>query len=177
MIFWTFFWSNKVISIKNKKGEFHYWILEIRISLGTKFQIKLTILSFGVNLTKKRFSSPKQRKWASPLNSEYLNWSRYQISPQTDNFGFLDIIYPKRVFLIKKKKKKLTSPLNSNIQISLGTKFELKLTFWFFGPNLLKKGISTCKQKKWSSLLHSADSNKSTIMDKIFETNSSFHVK
>ena len=36
-------------------------------------------------------------------------------------------------------------------QISLGTKFQLKLTFWFFWPNLPKKGISSQKHKKWTS--------------------------
>ena len=35
-----------VFSVWNRKSEHHHWILHIRISLGTKFQLKLTILIF-----------------------------------------------------------------------------------------------------------------------------------
>ena len=54
-----------------------------------------------------------------------------------------------------KKKKNEHHHLILHIQISLvGTKFQLKLTSLIFGPNLLKKDISSLKQKSrpWSLL-------------------------
>ena len=44
-----------------------------------------------------------------------------------------------------------------NIRISLG--FSLKLTIFFFGPNLTKKGIFGRKHKKSASSLNCAYSN------------------
>ena len=38
--------SKKVLPIKNKKSEFHHWILQVRINVGTKFQFRLIILIF-----------------------------------------------------------------------------------------------------------------------------------
>ena len=55
-----------------------------------------------------------------------------------DKTNFLDQVFPKREF-----------PLNSQIRISLGAKFQLKLTpLIFFWPNLLKKNICSLKQKR-----------------------------
>ena len=34
-----------------------------------------------------------------------MNWSRYNVSAETDNFEFLDQIYPKRYFQSKTKQK------------------------------------------------------------------------
>ena len=34
--------------------------------------------------------------------------------------------------------------------------FSSEEQFWFFGPNLTKKGISSLKQKNWASILNSA---------------------
>ena len=48
-------------------------VLHIRISLGTKFQLKLSILFFGPNLPENGISSVKQIKWNPPLNSVYSN--------------------------------------------------------------------------------------------------------
>ena len=40
----------------NRKSEHHHWILHIRISLGTKFQLKLIVLTFfSPNLFKREF--------------------------------------------------------------------------------------------------------------------------
>ena len=44
---------NKVFPVNNWKIEHPYWILHIWISLGTKFQFKLTILFFWPNLQNK----------------------------------------------------------------------------------------------------------------------------
>ena len=45
----------RVILIENRKIEQHYWILHIRISLGTKFLNKLRILIFWTNFAQKRY--------------------------------------------------------------------------------------------------------------------------
>ena len=42
------------------KSEHHHWILPIRISLGSKFQFKLAISIFGLNLPQKGISGLKQ---------------------------------------------------------------------------------------------------------------------
>ena len=57
----TCFWS------KTEKNEHHHWILHIRISLGTKFQLKLTILIFWIEFVQKVFPV-KNRK------SEQHHW-------------------------------------------------------------------------------------------------------
>ena len=43
-----------VFPVYNRKSEHHNWILQIRISLGTKFQLKLKILIFWISFTQKR---------------------------------------------------------------------------------------------------------------------------
>ena len=55
--FW-FFGSNlpkKVYPLQNRKSEYHHGILHIWICLGTKFQLKLIILSFWTKSTQKRY--------------------------------------------------------------------------------------------------------------------------
>ena len=52
----------KVFPVKHEKKKHHHWVSHIQISLGTKFQLKLIILSFGPNLPKKGISSWKQNK-------------------------------------------------------------------------------------------------------------------
>ena len=45
----------KIFPIKNRKSEHRHGILHIWISLGTKFQLKLIILSFQTKFTQKRY--------------------------------------------------------------------------------------------------------------------------
>ena len=47
----------QIFLVENWKSEHHHWILHIRISLGIKFHIELTILIFVPNLPKKGISS------------------------------------------------------------------------------------------------------------------------
>ena len=59
--FW-FFGPNlpkKVFPVENRKSEHHHGILHIWISLGTKFQLKLIILSFWTKFTQKRYFKSK----------------------------------------------------------------------------------------------------------------------
>ena len=75
-----------------------------------KFQLKLTILIFWTKYAKTE--KVNNNKWKQKehhhgihayLNSAYLNWSWYKISAQTDNFEFLDQIYPKKVFPVENR--------------------------------------------------------------------------
>ena len=102
----TLVYQKECFRYKKKKWipEYHHWILHIRINLGTKFQLKLTIWFAGSNLLKKGIPVLKKKKWTPPLNSAYSNQSRYQISVKTDNFDFLDHISSKGVFPVKNRK-------------------------------------------------------------------------
>ena len=51
--------------VKNRKNKHHQWILHIRVSVGTKFQLKLIILIFfffGPNLVKTEYFQFKGKK-------------------------------------------------------------------------------------------------------------------
>ena len=59
--FW-FFRPNlpkKVFPVESRKGRHHHGILHIWISLGTRFQLKLTILSFWTTFAQKRYFQSK----------------------------------------------------------------------------------------------------------------------
>ena len=55
MIFFGPNLSKKLFPVENRKNEHHHKILHIFISLGTKFQLKLIILSFWIKFTQKRY--------------------------------------------------------------------------------------------------------------------------
>ena len=57
--FWDQISPKKVLSVKNEKSVHYHWTLHIRNSLGTKFQLKLTTLSFWKKLPKKSISRQK----------------------------------------------------------------------------------------------------------------------
>ena len=76
--FW-FFGPNlhkNIFLVKNWKSEHHHWIPHIQISLGTKFQLKLTILIFLTRFTQKGFFWSKTEKVNTTYflhNSAYSN--------------------------------------------------------------------------------------------------------
>ena len=59
---------NITIKFKSRKNEHHHWILYIRISLSTKFQLKLTVLLFLDQICPKKVFPSQNRK------SEHHNW-------------------------------------------------------------------------------------------------------
>ena len=66
----------KIFMVKNRKSEHHHWIPHIQISLGTKFQLKLTILIFLTRFTQKGFFWSKTEKVNTTYslhNSAYSN--------------------------------------------------------------------------------------------------------
>ena len=48
--FWNQICPKRVFSVEREKSERHHWIQLIPINLGTKFQLNLTILIYGINL-------------------------------------------------------------------------------------------------------------------------------
>ena len=98
------FWPEQVSLVKNRKSVHHHWILLFRISLGTQFHLKLKILFFLFNLLKKGVFSLEGEKITLPLNFAYPNYSGYQMSLYTNNFGFWDKIWQKGIFGRKLKK-------------------------------------------------------------------------
>ena len=117
--FWCFGLNLPIKAIstqKRKKSEHHHWILHVQISVGTKFQLKVTILMF---------------------------WTK---------FG------QKGYFYSKTKKMNITIEF-CMFELLLVPNFSLKWHFWFVGPNLPKKCISTQNSKNWTSPLDYGCSN------------------
>ena len=52
--------QKRILPIENRKTEHHHRVFHIRISLNTKFQLKLTLLTFWTNLFKTGISSLKR---------------------------------------------------------------------------------------------------------------------
>ena len=53
LIFWKKFARKRIFLAENRKSEHHQWILYIRVSLGTKFQ--LAVLVFWTKFTQKGY--------------------------------------------------------------------------------------------------------------------------
>ena len=53
-----------ILSVKNRKNEYHHWVRHIRISLSNKFQIKVTILSFWTKFI---------QNWLFPSSNKQTN--------------------------------------------------------------------------------------------------------
>ena len=102
--------------LKTKKSEQHHWNLPIRISVATKFQLKLTILIFWVKFVQKGYFRSKTKKvnWIQKGH----HWILYIPSRLAIEFHLkLPILFFWTKFPRKKiscwKQKKWTSPLNS----------------------------------------------------------------
>ena len=103
LIFGTNF-QTKVVLIENTKNEHHYWILDIRISLSTNFQLKLTIGIFRTKFAKKgSYFQSKTDKIDSTI--EFYIFELVFVSNFTlNNFEFLAQICPRKIFMVKNRK-------------------------------------------------------------------------
>ena len=101
--FWTKLTKNMCFWSKNEKKN-HHPIFHIQISLSSKFQLQQTILIFWKKCSKTGYFWLNLKKWRSPLNFSYSNYSKYQTLVWTDNFAFLDQICLKREFWVSKNK-------------------------------------------------------------------------
>ena len=59
----TFVYQEGCFQYKKEKSQQQHWIRHIRITLGTKFQLKLTILIFLARFSKKGNFQSKTEKW------------------------------------------------------------------------------------------------------------------
>ena len=113
--FW-FFGPNspkKVFPIKNWESE-HHWIPHIQIILGTKFQLRLTILIFLTRFAQKGFFRSKAEKVNITHflhNSAYSNWSSAKFQLKLTILIFWTKFTQK--YISGQKLKKWTSSLNS----------------------------------------------------------------
>ena len=81
----------KIFMVKNRKSKHHHWIPLIQISLGTKFQLKLTILNFLTRFTQKGFFWSKTEKVNTTYfldNSAYSNQSSAKFQLKLTIFVF-----------------------------------------------------------------------------------------
>ena len=81
--------------------------------------------------------------------------SRYQVSPLTGNFDFLDQICAERVFPVEKEKSE-QHHWTLHVRIRLAFKFHLILTLLIFWGKFAQNGIFGRKQEKWANhwILH-----------------------
>ena len=132
---------------KTQKNDYHYWILHIQISLSTNFQLKLTIAIFWTKFFKKgSYFQSKTDKIDTTI--EFCIFELVFVSNFTlNNFEFLDQICPRKIFMVKNRKSEHHHwiPL---IQISLGTKFQLKLKMLTFLTRFTQKELLWSKTEK-----------------------------
>ena len=112
----------KGVSCGKEKFENHPWSIHIQISVGTKFQLKWTILIFLTKFCLKRIflirnGKSENHHWA--LNIWIALGTKI---PQTENLDFLDQICANRVFMFKNEKKEHDHWI-LHIWISHSTKF------------------------------------------------------
>ena len=92
----------RIFMVKKRKSQHHHhWIRHIEISLGTKFQLKLTILILLTRFAQKDFFWFKTEKVNTIHflhNIAYSNWSSVKFQLKLTNFDLLDQISPKRYF-------------------------------------------------------------------------------
>ena len=133
----------KGISGWKRKSEHHHWILYVRISPGAKFQLKLTILIIWTKFTQKGYFRLKLEKMNITIELcifEPSLGTKFQLK--------LAILIFWTKFTQKCYFRSKLEKINITIEFCL---FELVfgyiIGFWYIGPNLPKKSISSLKQK------------------------------
>ena len=114
----------------------------------TNFQLKLTIVIFWTRFVKKGSyyfwsKTDKINTTTECCIFELVFVSNFTLS----NFEFLNQICPRKIFMVRNRKIEHHHciPL---IQISLGTKFQLKLTILIFLTTFTEKGFFWSKTEK-----------------------------
>ena len=127
--FWDQICPKRVFWVENVKSKHPYWIVHIRIFLGTKLQFKPTILKFGTKFAQKVYFQLNMKK--VNITMEFCISELVWVPNVTLNsIEYWDKIYLKRVFSVENKKNEHTHWI-LHIQSSLGTNFSLNWQFWF----------------------------------------------
>ena len=124
----------------------HSWI-----SLGTKFQPKLTILIFWSKFARKGYFRSKTEI------SEYHHWiMRIWIGLVTEFHSKKQLNAQKGYFCAKNRKKVSFTMEFCILELVYVPSLSVNWQFLCFEPNLPKKGIPSLKQKMWTPPLNSA---------------------
>ena len=110
--------------ILNRKSEHHHWILHIRISLGTKFLLQLTILIFWTKFAQSRCFWSKTEKVYTTIEFyifELVYVPNFRFNWQFWFFFFFDQNCPKRVFPVENGKFAL-------LRVSMAVTYYIKLS-------------------------------------------------
>ena len=140
--FW-FFGPNlpkKVFPVENRENEHYHGILHIWISLGTKFQLKLIILSFWAKFTQKRYFQLKTEQAVQGLQAfafcvVNVNWT--VVFKHFEDIKDLNILNFSNVEIISK------------VMIKFRSKFQFQISLQFY--RTVEK-VETCDgngQKFW----------------------------
>ena len=143
----TKFTQKSVFWVKNKKCEHHQWIPQIRISLSTKFQLKMVILIFWIKVAQKRYFPSKKkikhRHWIRHIQFTLIT----EIQLKTGNFNFWTKFSQKSYSWRIKKSEHHHWFLHFWISLAkyLGFKWQICL----FQPNSPKNCISSQEHHHW----------------------------
>ena len=131
--------------VKKRKSGDHHWILHIQFSLGTKFQLTLTIIIFLTKFGQKGFFWSKTEKANTTYflhNSAYSNQSSAKF--QLKRTILLLLVFgpnlPKKVLPVENRKSEHHHEI-LDICISLDTKFQLKLIILRFQTKFTQKKV------------------------------------
>ena len=115
----------KTFIVKKKKIEHHHWIPLIRISLGTKFRLKLKMLIFLTRFTQKELFWSKTEKWTAHIFYIilYVQISLGRNFSSNWQFWFIGPNLPKKLFPVENNKSEHLHEI-LHIRISLGNKFQ-----------------------------------------------------
>ena len=126
-----------------------------KLFLAPNFSLNWKFWFFGPHLTKKGISNHKQK-------SEHHHWILHiWISLSTKFQVKLTVLIFWTKFALKSYFWSKTEKMNITIESSIFELVEvpnlsLSWKFYFFGPNVSKKGVSGQKPEKWTPLLNSA---------------------
>ena len=124
--------------------------MNIRISLGTKFQLKLIILAFWIKIAQTGLKTKKVNSITElcilKLDGQF--WMSILIFLLIFvNFDILHYIYPKMAFLIANENRECCHWI-LHVRIGLGIKFHLKLITSIFWTKFAQKEYFRLKMKE-----------------------------
>ena len=137
-----------ILPNENRKNEQQdHRILQVRISLSTKFQLKLKNLIFWTKFSQQGCFRSKTKRVNATIAFCIFKLLWVPDFTLTNNFKFWDQIFLKNVFPVKNK---ISEHLNwiLHIQIRLYTKFHCKLTTFNFETKFAQKEYFWSKKEK-----------------------------
>ena len=135
--------------VRNRKNDHHHWVLLVRISVDTKFQLKLTTLTFWTKFVQKVYFGSKTEK--VNINIEFSIFGSVLVPNFSLNwqFGFFGLNFSKKgmiyccifelVLLLFTSKNDVKSPFPLNHQTLISLVFNLKFIVYslkFIGSKL-----------------------------------------